>query len=188
MIRTITMSQNDYGDTATLAVNKYLWTRLQSELGWKQSDYGNLTPIFPVQEQPESISLGGPFIVYGYSIIPNTMHGLCEEQITYTIYSDKEAEVRRCVNFMAAIFDHYDWTAADINAWIDANSDAYYDMFQFKSVNLLAALSAQPASTEGGRMDGNVMIRAQYVRSGGAVEGQASDDPFETDYTKILKP
>jgi hypothetical protein len=154
-----------YDITATLVLNKYLWTRLSTELDGDWKLLSGMVPIFPVQETPEAASQNQAYMVYTYSLSPlGNIYGLYEEQVTYTVYSNSEAVVRRTLNFMQAIFDKYYLAAEDVNHFIRTDGDVRLDQFAFKSIDSLATISAQPAESEGGRVDGGTTIRCTYTR------------------------
>lgn len=182
----------NYDLAASNLINKYIWRRLQDELGWvtiPDPEGMMLVPIFPAQQQPEFAASPHPYLVYGYSINNSGEDGIHQEQITYTVYGD-ELTVRTTVNFLDSIFMHYDWSADDVNAFVELTDvDPKYGIYDFKTIWRVDAIGPQPADTEGGPLTGAVVIRAEYTRSipNNQVSGAMnSDDPMETSYRKML--
>ena len=173
----------DYSLTATSVVRKYLWQRLSTEIGWQT--IGNLVPIFPAQQEPEFDSAGRPYIIYAYSISDGG-DGMHQEQANFTVYGN-ESQVRTAVNFMRSLFEHYDWSADDVNAWLNiVNTDDRYKMYEFKSISCIDAFGPEPAESEGGPLTGGVIARMDYVRTAPVTNEMLSDDPFEKSYRRMV--
>lgn len=166
---------NSWGLTATLALNKYLWFMLKQELGWAASNYNGLTPITIPQQQPEFQQFNKPYIVYNFSSNPTgrDFYLMRGEQTAYAIYSANEADIRACVDLMNYLFDRRDDSAADLNQWLRVQAAttspvapsiiALRDYIDFKTIMVLESQNAQPATSEGGRMDGSIILQSTYT-------------------------
>lgn len=174
----------NYALSGTLALNHYLWERLQSDLNWTKID--NFVPIIPAAQQPELSSQSQPYIVYNYSLNPSGGHTQ-QEQVTYTVYGSTNSEVWEAVNFIFNVFQHFDFSAADVNAWLARNNEGYLqplDIFDFKTIWAVSTVGPQPPTEEGGAVDGAVVIRCEYTRYiNKPIDNMRSDDPLDTYYT-----
>ena len=159
------MAEWDY--SAVHGLNKYIWAKLQEELGWSASNYGGLTPITTPQQQPEFNSYNAPYIVYGYSpqgTGPNWL--LKGEIVAYTIFSSSSADIRQAVNVLEAILNRFDESAKDVNTYIKNNGSTDNKAFDYKSIRMISAKGPEPSISEGGRQDGNVLIGITYTHYG----------------------
>jgi hypothetical protein len=167
----------NWGLTATFALNKYLWFMLKQELGWSAANYGGMVPITIPQQQPEFTNYNKPFIVYNFTSNPTgrDFYLLRGEQTAYAIYSANETDIRQVVDLMNYLFDRRDDSAADLNKWLRieaattsppaASVLALRDTFDFKSIMVMEAQNAQPAGTEGGRMDGGIIVQSIFTNN-----------------------
>lgn len=156
------MAKWDY--TAVHGLNKYLWSRLQSELGWSASDYNGLTPIATPQQQPEFNAIDKPYIVYGYTLQGSgTDWFLNEEVITYTIFATQSKDIREAVNLFKAVLNRFDESATDVNDYVIANGSGDNKAFDYKTIRVNMATGPEPAVTEGGRQDGSVIVSVTYT-------------------------
>lgn len=147
---------------AAHGINKYVWKVIQEELSWTK--IGALTPIIPVQEQPEMTNAKQPYIVYRYSTQPyGTDWYTCIEQCTYVVYSSSETEIREAVNLLTAMFKRFDESAQQINDWIDSNGNADNKAYDYKYVRVnMSSAPEEVETTEGGRAGGIVVIQYMY--------------------------
>lgn len=163
------MTVSDKWDlTGVHALNRFLWSKLQSDLEWNSANYGGLIPIVVPQQQPEFNNYNAPYVVYNYTHqTGGEDFWLQEEQISYAIYSANEKEIRQFINLMKTYFERRDESAALINNWIltpgNTNVDARHKRFDYKYTYVISTSGAQPAVTEGGRMDGLVILRIAYT-------------------------
>ena len=149
--------------TGVHGVNKYLWSKLESELEWSKANYGGLMPIVPASQQPELNDYSAPYIVYNYSHQSSGDFYIQEEQIAYAIYSSNEADIRRAINVIVAYFQREDESAQAINDWMTVNGSVENKRFDYKHTKVLSTYGAQPPVSEGGRQDGSVIIRIRYT-------------------------
>jgi len=153
-----------YKLTGANPIRSFLWHKLQTQLGWNAAETGNLIPITVPQQQPQLSQYTGPYIVYKWTLMPSGEYFLMrEEQIAFTIYSQEEDDIRYCIAMMDDIFNKYDDSAKEINNWISLNGNPGEKKFDFKYTYTITGNGPQPAASEGGRMDGMVIIRACYV-------------------------
>lgn len=168
---------NKYDLSGAHVVNKFVWSRLESDLGMSKADYNGLVPIIPTQEVPvfNEMKTGRPFIVYAYNIAGyNTDIWQHQEQLAYTIYSDNETDLRRISNFLRDLMRRYDITAAEINDFIGSpqipgtlvnpSADGDDRAFEFKYITVISGLSNGPASSENGRQSSTLAFRYEYTR------------------------
>lgn len=151
--------------TGVHGVNKYLWSKLQSELEWNASNYGGLIPIVPAGQQPELNNTSAPYIVYNYShqSSGDADFYIQEEQIAYAVYSSEEVDVRRAINLIVEYFRREDESAQALNDWISANGSVENKRFDYKHTKVISSYGAQPPISEGGRQDGSVIMRIRYT-------------------------
>lgn len=150
--------------TGVHGLNKFIWAKLQSELEWSASNYGGLTPITVPQQQPEFNNYNAPYVVYNYNHqSTGDDFWMNEEQISYAVYSADEKDIRRFINLMKTYFERRDESAGLINDYIRANGSAENKRFDYKYTYVISTSGAQPAVTEGGRMDGLVILRIAYT-------------------------
>jgi hypothetical protein len=149
-------------------LNKFVWDNLKNAGLLDEIDYSGLVPIIPTQQVPvfNDMAAGKPFIVYTFILSAYDQDLWANvEQVTYRIYSDDEAKLRRVVNFLVDLLSRLDWTAADVNRWIDRSNTADGDekKFEFKYVNVVGGSGAEPFAQEGGRQDATVTVRMAFT-------------------------
>lgn len=150
--------------TGVHGLNKFLWTKLQSELGWDKANYGGLTPITVPAQQPEFNNYNFPYVVYNYSHqSAGTNWWEQEEQVSYAVYSANEADIRQFINVVREYMSRYDDSASMLNDYIRANGSADNKNFDYKYIYTISTSGAQPPVTEGGRMDGLIILRLCYT-------------------------
>lgn len=150
--------------TGVHGLNKFLWAKLQAELGWDKTNYGGLTPITVPQQQPEFNNYNAPYVVYNYSH-QSTGENFWEqeEQVSYAVYSAEESDIRQFINVIREYLNRRDESAGLINDYIRANGSDENKRFDYKYTYVISTSGAQPAVTEGGRMDGLVIVRICYT-------------------------
>lgn len=162
--------------TAPTGLNKFLWDRLQKELGWKASDYGGMIPITTPQSMKQFEQFNKPYIVYNYRSVPVNKddYFIRQDQVAYAVYSQNESDIRAVVNLMNYIFDRRDASAYAINTWIsttpllsgDATLAKINDKITYFSVWVVNSDSPQPPNQEGGRLDGSLVLQVRYADEG----------------------
>lgn len=151
-------------------LNKFIWANLVLEGLMSTSDYTGLVPIIPTQQVPvfNDMAAGKPFIVYTYIVASYDVDLWANvEQVTYRIFSDDERKLRQITNFIIDLCKRYDWTASEINTWLDGNTNMPVDAddrrFDFKYVQVTGSTSAEPSAQEGGRQDSSVTVRMAFT-------------------------
>jgi hypothetical protein len=152
--------------TGVHGLNKFLWSKLQSELEWSFSNYGGLNPIVPASQQPELNDYSGPYVVYNYSHqSPGDDFFIQEEQVAYAVYSSNELDIRRFINLVVEYFKREDESAQMLNDWLHTGNNGSVEnkRFDYKYTRIISSFGAQPPISEGGRQDGSVILRIAYT-------------------------
>lgn len=155
-----------YALSAVHVINKFLWSELQTGLGWNTTTYNGLIPITGPGQEPEFNQIDAPYIVYNYTIqgLQDTM--LKQEQIVYSIYSADESDIRSFINMITDLLDREDDSASDINLYVDSlGSSSPYHNFDIKWTRVTTSSGSSAPYQEGGRMDGVVVVRVCYTIS-----------------------
>jgi hypothetical protein len=165
---TLEVKMSKYELNGVHVLNKFVWDNLKNAGLLDEIDYSGLVPIIPTQQVPvfNDMAAGKPFIVYTFILSAYDQDLWANvEQVTYRIYSDDEAKLRRVVNFLVDLLSRLDWTAADVNRWIDRSNTADGDekKFEFKYVNVVGGSGAEPFAQEGGRQDATVTVRMAFT-------------------------
>lgn len=169
------MPVNDYSVSGAHQLNKWVWSRLREDLSSEFTVYldptkptNRLVPIIPSQQLPTftEIAGGAPFMIYNYSNVGTGDVWESQDAVGYVVYDDKEDRLRTIHNYMVRLLSRRDWTAADINTYLDseARRTGEPNEFDFKWVNLDSAAGPQPFESEGGRHAALIMVTASYVR------------------------
>lgn len=165
------MSETIHSD-AVHALNSYLWQVVRANHGWAEATYGNRRPIIPANQEPEFLQYNAPFIVYGSAINRyDTMPFLTSETVAYTIYATTATEANKVMRTIERALKWMDESAQWVNEWLRVEGTTRTDgrrPVDFKSIIVLQATSAGPELSEGGRVDSQVMVGAQYVDLGEA--------------------
>ncbi len=155
-------------------LNKFIWGQLKSQEFMTDIDYRGMVPIIPTQQHPafNDMSTGTPFIVYTYVVSgydANIWSNI--EQVTYRIFGDNERQIRQITNFLIDLLKRYDWTAQEVNDWLERNSGVYPvndnddQAFDFKWVTVAGGSSPEPSDQEDGRQYSSITVRMAYVHS-----------------------
>lgn len=182
----------EYTFTAGNVLALYLWHMAKTELGWSENDYGGLVPVVPVQQQPELNSVTGPFVIFGQAFdAVSPMHMLQTETVAFTVFSHNISDINKLTNLMVFNLKGYDESAERVNHWVStlsASHPARY--FDFKIIRVAGASGPQPSLQEGGRHDGNIVLKATYAHYGDDGE-EVRDEPLwvaQPGYVYIPKP
>lgn len=151
-------------------LNKFIWARLQRDMAMSTADYSGLTPIIPTQQEPvfNDMPSGKPFLVYTFMISGyDTSLWAHVEQVTYRIFSDDERKLRQVTNYITDLCRRYDWSAEDVNNWIELEAglpvDADDKKIDFKFIQVVGTTSPEPTGSEGGRQFSTVTVRMAYT-------------------------
>lgn len=158
----------DYNIDAMYEVRKHLWNELKANNLFDPSDYYSdnvnmeITPIIPVQQQPElnHFLSGKKHIVYdkiGLSYEDNWM--ICCEKLLFTIYATDVSEINSIRNLMLDVFRRMDDSAKDINSAITTNKLKFFN-------TMVVEISPTEASEElQGFMSADVILEVKYART-----------------------
>lgn len=149
------------------AINSYVWKLLQDKRGWDKANYGGKMPIIPGSRQPEFANYPSPYITYGYSEETGTDDWyIVRSTLAYTIYGANDEVVNNTVSFLANALRRKDDAAMDINLWVHSDENASKDVFSdvsFLYTEITNTQGTGPEATEGGAVDGLVVIRFAYA-------------------------
>jgi hypothetical protein len=160
-----------YDDNAApLALNAYVRQLLKTNLGWERLPNG-LFPLVPISQQPELMSSGKPFVIYGWSRHPSDhLYQYVKESVSYTVFAaDQDGQagvdiVRKVVNLLAETFARQDEAADDVNDFLEQEDNDR--QIGFSSVKTTVVQSPDAATEEGGHVAGLVMVEVRYVKLG----------------------
>lgn len=158
---------------AVYALNSYTWKLLEANLSWTR--WNGVPPIIPVQQQPEIMQSGKPFIVYGSAIHPpEHLHALNKEAVAYMVYATTATEVNKICNLLSETFRRQDESADDVNDWlvIEAGSrTGGHRGVHFATVKTMMVEKAENAAEEeGGYFAALVLIEAKYTIDSGVIQ------------------
>lgn len=165
----------DYALGAVYEIRKMLWEELQDTGVMLASDYRddnhvNYIPIMPTQEQDifkTKFVLNRanplPYIVYDLDTVGyGTDWMICEERLTFKIYSNSFSKVLTITNLMVDLFRRFDDSAKDLNKYVktlNTNSPFRYHYFALTEAN-----SPNPAEELDGRLEADIAIMYSYSR------------------------
>lgn len=160
---------SDYNISAANIIATYVWHRIQTKLGWSIVNYPGIIPVVPTQQQPELNSGSQPFIVFGYSIdYTSPLWLLNTETVSFTVFSEDLQQIREVTNLLCNDFKRYDESAGRVNNYISSIPSQYVKLkdFDLKTISIMGASGPQPSMQEGGRHDGNVILKVKYTHHG----------------------
>src|SRR5688572_15105287 len=108
------------------AINRYIWSRIESEGIMSKADYAGNVPIIPVEETPDFMTIldaaGGigakPYIVYTWTRVnPGVQWFLKQQELAYAIRSRDDNATRQLLNLLEQMFQDYDIAAQRVNAF-----------------------------------------------------------------------
>ncbi|AXH67252.1 hypothetical protein SEA_WOFFORD_56 [Streptomyces phage Wofford] len=155
-----------YDITATHALNKFIKDQLSGEGIIDLALYKGLDPFIPAQQQPEMTNLpsGVPFVVYNYASNGEYVDWWVEhEQTAYTIYSDNEKKIRQMTHYMNQLLKRYDWSAEDINDYVQEFGTTEHKKFDFKYTRITSMSSIEPATSQGGRFSATIVVNICFT-------------------------
>lgn len=160
-----------YDLSAVHVYNKFLWAKIKEEFPYMiETNYKGLIPVIPTNQVPvfNDLPSGHPFVVYTYSDAGYDLEFYAAvQQITYVVYSDKEAQLRNLGNFIVDISRRWDWTAEEVNDFIPTITNKSGDVddhkFDFKYVRVVSTIGPEPADTENGRQATAIVLRVCYT-------------------------
>jgi hypothetical protein len=156
------------------AINRYLWSRIEEEQLLNKANYSGLTPIIPVEETPEFITIiesqpgiqSYPYIVYSWSRI-NTGQAwfMKSHNIVYSIRSTDDDVIVKLLNLFEREFQSYDTAAIKINEWIATYGSAANKRYNFLYTNVQVLGAPVPSQSENGPSEALVTINVNYTES-----------------------
>lgn len=153
-----------FDSSAVHGVNRFIWSKLQSDLGWKASDYGGKIPMTTPQQQAEFMEDGSPYVVYNYrTAMVGGSYGYKEEYVIYQIISPKESDIRKALNLIDYYLGGMDESATLVNDYVSTLDPNPFDLFDYKSIIPRGASGASPTDQEGGIMDGSYEFAIRYT-------------------------
>ena len=158
----------DYKADVMLDLRKFLWSQLQSNNIFVDTDYYSdnlgheIVPIIPVQQSPEMNQFlsGKKHIVYdkiGMSYEDNW--AICCEQMLFTIYSTEVSEINEIRNLMTDLFRRMDESARDTNAYSGISKK-----FKFFSIFVADISPTAPSEELAGFLSADVILEVKYAR------------------------
>ena len=158
----------DYLYTAGNVLALYLWNKAKTELGWSENNYGGLVPVVPVQQQPELNSSTGPFVVFGQAFDAiSPLHLLQTETVAFTVFSQNISDINKLTNLIVFNLKGFDEAATKVNNFVSTLGPSHWAReFDFKTIRVAGASGPQPSLQEGGRHDGNIVLKATYAHYG----------------------
>jgi hypothetical protein len=158
----------DYKADVMLDLRKFLWSQLQSNNIFVDTDYYSdnlgheIVPIIPVQQSPEMNQFlsGKKHIIYdkiGMSYEDNW--AICCEQILFTIYSTDVSEINEIRNLMTDLFRRMDESARDTNAYSGISKK-----FKFFSIFVADISPTAPSEELAGFLSADVILEVKYAR------------------------
>lgn len=155
-----------YKLTGSHAVNAFTQAKLVEAGFITMTDYKQLTPIIPAQQQPEFTNLpkGIPFIVYNYAQEGSYEDWWLEhEQLAYVVYTDDANKIRDIVHYLTQLYRRFDWSAGEVNDYLRANGTANQKAFDFKYIRVVNSTSIEPATEEGGRHSAMIVLNVCFT-------------------------
>lgn len=168
---------------ATHGLRQYIWSLLQSELGWSLSNYHDpvknvdYVPIVAAEQQPEMNQFEAPYLVYAYSKkMSGNLHVIEGEVAAFVVYAKTTTEINQVLNLLAAKFDRRDESAQNLNKWLKTSGlDQQYKNFDYKTMWVSGFQGPQPALETGGRRDGSITINITYTHYNTAAGGNGAE-------------
>lgn len=152
--------------TATHAVAQYVWSVMQSKLGYDKANYNGMVPIAIPGQQQELFSMAKPYVLYGWSGQSTGGIWLINSEVAaFTIYSHDVTDVHNFINVMRYEFKRLDESAKSVNNYISALGGAYAELkkFDIKTIGIRSLSGPQPPLQEGGRFSGDVIVSIEFT-------------------------
>ena len=123
-------------------------------------------PIIPVEDEPELRDSEKAYIIYGWS--ENDERGdeeVSRGNVAFRIIAEDTNQLSHITSVLSKGMDNEDETANSVNHWSTNYNDADLVGIRFTWIKTVLIESADPASEEGGEVEGNVMVGYRYVSS-----------------------
>lgn len=131
-----------------------------------------LVPVAPIEDVPELRNSEHPYIIYGYSESDQAGYEIIEGSYAMRIIARNTNELKHISNIVAEAFRGGDETARSVNAWTDSYTKKYNDSLEdgldlegirFTWIHTVLVESPDPSETEGGEVEGSIMVNYRYV-------------------------
>lgn len=156
------------------AINRYLWSRIEAAGILSKTNYSGLTPIIPVEETPEFMTVinaqpgvtSHPYIVYSWSRgTSGQTWFLKNHNIAYSIRSSDDDKMGQLLNLFEQEFLSYDAAAHKVNAFIAASGSTAQKRFNFTHIYIQVLGAPMPTESENGDSEALVTISVNYTES-----------------------
>lgn len=149
-------------------LRKFAWEALKANTDMVESDYGGITPIVPLSEEPELQDTTKPYLVYGYATDSSRdLWAHKSGSMTFAIYDQNFRRLTRIVNVLEATFERLDDTANEINKFTtrmaEADSNDAFIGIRFTTIRIGFVEGGTPEIEEGGRQSALFNIRYSYI-------------------------
>lgn len=122
-------------------------------------------PIIPIEDEPELRDSGKAYIIYGWSENEeNGLHMIQRGNMSFRIIAEDSNQLSYITNVLTMGFRNEDETANSVNWWASL-SDYDFKGLRFTWVKTILVESADPATAEGGQVEGSVMVGYRYITS-----------------------
>lgn len=121
-------------------------------------------PIVAVSDEPRISDSGKTYIVYGYSDVEGTrVSEIRRGTISFRVISSSFAEVGEITTTISRAFDLEDESARNVNEWSSRYPNGVFNGIRFCSIKSSYVDSPEPPETEGGPVEGVIMISYSYI-------------------------
>lgn len=156
------------------AVNRYLWSRIEAHGILSRDNYNGLTPIVPVEETPDLLTIidaqpgvgSHPYIVYAWNKLNNNGSEwyLKTHQIAYAVRSADDDKLRQLINLFEQEFQDLDRAALRVNQFLGGlPAGNVLKSYQFKHISLSTLGGGLPAEAENGVSESLITVSATFI-------------------------
>lgn len=139
----------------------YAWEVLKRNTSMKESDYDGMIPIVPLAEEPEILTFGKPYMVYGYALnSSDSLYARKSGSMTFAIYNPNFRELTKILAVLTTAFERQDDAARDVNRW--SSTIPQFVGINFGYINIGFVEGGTPEDTEGGAQSALINIRFEY--------------------------
>ena len=122
-------------------------------------------PVIPVNDEPEYRDSGKAYIIYGWSENEeNNVRPIQRGNISFRIIAEDSNQLNHITSILARGMEDEEETATSINWWSTSHT-ADLKGIRFTWVKTVLVESADAADTEGGQVEGTVIVGYRYVSS-----------------------
>ena len=144
-------------------LRSYAWAVLKANdsVLWNESLYDGMVPIVPLNEEPDIVGFGRPYIVYGYALdSTGSLHARKSGSLTFALYDTNFRRLTDTLNTLQTAFERQDESADDINHYTSLIPGFIGINFGYTSVSFIEGGS--PEETEGGVQSALINIAFEY--------------------------